>query len=365
VELSVDTQWSKLTLRTWAGLLTLGLALWLIITQLEMIMEMIWVLLGALLIGLAIRPVADFLTRWRIPRGFTVLGAYMVVVALFVLLGVLLIPIISAEVSQLQANGPALLQKALSQVTAIPLVKNALPSSGTLVQSLAQRMDTVVNTMAGAVAGLSTLTVDVLVALIIGYFFATDVDLFERLSARWIPQHHRARIRPAVAHLQRQLTRWVWARLIVAVYFGVVSGAGLALFGVPYALTISLVGAVLEIVPYLGGAAVPLAAVSALTVRPISVLGIALFYVVVIEIKGHVIEPALYGRAMGLHPGIVLVALVVGLKVGGVIGVLFAVPVTVVLIAVLDQVWPMLAGSEAQIGEQVLQEDNTSGQSRS
>jgi predicted PurR-regulated permease PerM len=338
--------------------LALGLALWLIITQAELILEMIWVLLGALLIGLTIRPLAGFLTRWRIPRGLTVLGVYMVVVALFVLLGVLLVPVVNAEVSQLQANGPALLQKAFSQVTAIPLVKNALPSGDTLVQSLAQRMDTVVNTVAGAVAGLSAFAVDVLVVLIIGYFFAADAELFERLYARWIPKHHRARIRPVMEHLQRQLTRWVWARLIVAVYFGVASGVGLALFGVPFVLTISLVGAVLEIVPYLGGAAVLLAAVSALTVHPILVLWIVLFYVVVIEIKGHFIEPALYGRAMGLHPGIVLVALVVGLKVGGVIGVLFAVPVTVVLVAVMDRVWPMLAGGEVQAGGQVLHEND-------
>ena len=333
----MNTQRSGFTLRSWGGLLALGLALWLIITQAELILEMIWVLLGALLIGLAIRPVADFLGRWRIPRGVTVMGVYLVIVALFVLLGVLLVPVTSAEVSQLEVNGPALFQKALSQVAAIPLLKNALPSADTLVQSLAQQMDTVVNTVAGAVSGLSALIVDVLVALIVGYFFAA--------------QPHRARVRSVVAHLQRQLTRWMWARLIVAVYFGVVSGAGLALLGVPFALTISLVGAVLEIVPYLGGAAMVLAVISALTVRPILALWVVLFYVVAIEIKGHFIEPALYGRAMGLHPGIVLIALVVGLKAGGVVGVLFAVPVTVVLAVVLDQVWPMLVGSEAQSEE--------------
>ena len=347
----MNTQRSGFTLRSWGGLLALGLALWLIITQAELILEMIWVLLGALLIGLAIRPVADFLGRWRIPRGVTVMGVYLVIVALFVLLGVLLVPVTSAEVSQLEVNGPALFQKALSQVAAIPLLKNALPSADTLVQSLAQQMDTVVNTVAGAVSGLSALIVDVLVALIVGYFFAADANLFERLYARWIPQPHRARVRSVVAHLQRQLTRWMWARLIVAVYFGVVSGAGLALLGVPFALTISLVGAVLEIVPYLGGAAMVLAVISALTVRPIMALWVVLFYIVAIEIKGHFIEPTLYGRAMGLHPGIVLIALVVGLKAGGVVGVLFAVPVTVVLAVVLDQVWPMLVGSEAQSEE--------------
>jgi predicted PurR-regulated permease PerM len=357
----MNLQRPRLTLRTWGSLLALGLVLWLVITQAELILEMMWVLLGALLIGLTIRPMADFLGQWHIPRGVTVLGVYLVIVALLVLLGVLLVPVISAEVSQLEANGPALFQKALSQVAAIPFLRNALPSGDTLVQSLAQRMDAVVNTVAGTVAGLSAFAVDVLVGLIIGYFCAADADLFERLSARWIPQRHRTRIRPVVAHLQRQLTRWVWARLTVAIYFGVVSGVGLALLGVPFALTISLVGAVLEIVPYLGGAAMLLAAISALTVRPVLVLWVVLFYVVAIEIKGHFIEPALYGRAMGLHPGIVLIALAVGLKAGGVIGVLFAVPVTVVLTVVLDQVWPVLVGSEDQTGKQVLRGADVSG----
>jgi predicted PurR-regulated permease PerM len=356
---------SKLTLRTWGALLALGLALWLIITQVGLILEMIWVLLGALLIGLAIRPVADFLGKWRFPRSLTVLGIYLVIIGLLALLGVLLVPVISAEIAQLEASGPALFQEALSRVAAIPVLKNALPSGGALVQSLAQRLDTVVNTVISAVTGLSAFAVDLLVVFIIGYFFAADADLFKRLSAHWIPKPYQPRVRLVTEHLQRQLTRWVWARLVVAVYFGVVSGAGLALLGVPFGLTISLVGAVLEIVPYLGGLAMVLAAFSALTGRPILVLWVVLFYVVTTEIKGHFIEPTLYGRAMGLHPAIVLVALVVGLKAGGVIGVLFAVPVTVVLAVILDQVWPMLTVGETEGDSLASREEGASEQAES
>ena len=360
----METRELRLTLRTWGALLALGLVLWLIITQVALILEMVWVLLGALLLGLAIRPVTDFLDRWRIPRGVTVLGIYLVIVALLTLLGVLLVPVINTEATQLEAEGPALFQKALSQVTSIPVLKNALPSGDTLVQSLAQRMDTVVNTVAGAVTGLSELLVDVLVVLILGYFFAAEADLFERLYARWIPQPHRANMRPVMDHLQTQLTRWVWARLAVAVYFGVVSGVGLAFLGVPFALTLSLLGAVLEIVPYLGSAAIVLAAFSALTVHPILVVWVLLFYAATVEIKGHFIEPALYGRAMGLHPGIVLIALVIGLKAGGVIGVLFAVPVTVVLTVILNQVWLVRIKEETQAGEPVMQGGNVPEQEK-
>jgi predicted PurR-regulated permease PerM len=123
-------------------------------------------------------------------------------------------------------------------------------------------------------------------------------------------------------------------------------------------------GAVLEIVPYLGSAAIVLAAFSALTVHPILVVWVLLFYAATVEIKGHFIEPALYGRAMGLHPGIVLIALVIGLKAGGVIGVLFAVPVTVVLTVILNQVWLVRIKEETQAGEPVMQGGNVPEQEK-
>jgi predicted PurR-regulated permease PerM len=106
---------------------------------------------------------------------------------------------------------------------------------------------------------------------------------------------------------------------------------------------------VLEIVPYLGSTvALILAIVSALTVRSLLGLWVALFCAVVIEVKGHVLEPAFYGHATGLHPAAVLIVLLVGVKAGGVIGVLFAVPVVVVLGALLEEVQAVLMEPEAK-----------------
>jgi predicted PurR-regulated permease PerM len=50
------------------------------------------------------------------------------------------------------------------------------------------------------------------------------------------------------------------------------------------------------------------------------------------------LAPALFGRMVGLHPAAILVALLIGIKSGGIVGVFFAVPVTVVLLTVLDEV---------------------------
>jgi predicted PurR-regulated permease PerM len=349
----------RLSLQAWVGLLALGLVFWLIVVHAELILEMIWVLFGALLLSLAIRPLADTLTRWRIPRWLTVLGVYVGLVAALALLGNLLAPIVSAEVTRLQIYGPNLLKQALSQVATAPLLGRLLPSSDLLAQNLAQRADSLLRTFVSAVTGLGEFTLDLFVVLILTYFFATDVRLGEGLLRRWMPPYYGSRARLLMARLRYRLSRWVWARLAVAVYFGVVSSIGLTWLGVPFALTIGLVGGVLEIVPYLGSTvALVLAMVSALTVRPLLGLWVALFCAVVIEVKGHVLEPAFYGHATGLHPGAVLIVLLVGVKAGGVIGVLFAVPVVVVLGALLEEIQAVLMEPEAEARKQPSEEEH-------
>ncbi len=329
----------RLSLRTWVTLLALGLALWLTITYAGLILEVIWVLFGAFLLSLAIRPLSNALARWYIPRGVTVLGVYLALLGGLGILGNLIIPVIRTEAARLQSSGPALLQAALSRLTAIPVVGQQLPSLDALIQNLAQRLDTLAVTLVSAVTGLGGLALDLLLVLVLGYFFATDVRLGERLLLSWVPQHYQPWTQLVMGRLHARLTRWVWAQVAIALYFALTFSIGLTLLGVPFALTIGLAGGALEIIPYLGGAvALLLAVLSALTVDPLRALWVALFYVVVVEVESHIVAPAFYGRIMGLHPAVVLIALLVGAKTGGVLGIFFAVPVTVVLAALLQEV---------------------------
>jgi predicted PurR-regulated permease PerM len=67
-------------------------------------------------------------------------------------------------------------------------------------------------------------------------------------------------------------------------------------------------------------------------------LWVILLYTIVAEVQSHIVAPAFYGRAMHLHPAVILMALLVGVKVKGIIGIFFAVPVAVVLITLLQEV---------------------------
>jgi predicted PurR-regulated permease PerM len=328
----------RLSSQAWLGLLALGLFLWLTVTYAGLLMEILWVLFGALLLSMAIHPVVSILARWRIPRAVTVLGVYFLFGLLLALLGSFVAPVISEEITTLQNNGPDFVQSTISRISGTPLLSQFIPSTDVLTQNLIQRMDLLISTTVGAVASLGGMALDVLIMLVLAFFISTDASLGQRVLNDWLAAAHRARINRLWNRLRNRLTRWMWAQAGIALYFVMTFSAGLALLGVPFAFTIGLVGGILEIIPYLGGAvAVFLAMLSALTVRPLLAVWVFVLYLVVTELESHVIAPAFYGRAIGLHPAVVLVALLVGVKAGGVVGVLLAVPVTVVLAALLGE----------------------------
>ncbi len=68
----------RISLQAWLALFGLGLALWLTVTYLQEIMAIGWVLFGAILLSLTLRPLADRLSRHHIPRGVTMLAAYVI-----------------------------------------------------------------------------------------------------------------------------------------------------------------------------------------------------------------------------------------------------------------------------------------------
>jgi predicted PurR-regulated permease PerM len=188
------------------------------------------------------------------------------------------------------------------------------------------------------VTDVGTITIDLLVVLVLTYFFAADSTLGSHLLKSVTPEGYQLQAVELVARLRFRLTRWIWAQLAIAVYFVLAFGSGATLLGVPFALTIALVGGVLEIIPYVGGAvALTLAAFSALTVSPWLAVWVLILFIVIAEVESHIVAPAFYGRAMDLHPAVVLVAMLVGAKVGGLVGVFFAVPVTVVLVTLWEE----------------------------
>ena len=101
----------------------------------------------------------------------------------------------------------------------------------------------------------------------------------------------------------------------------------LNLLDVPFALMLAVIGGVFEIVPYIGPtiAIIP-AALVGLTVSPLTTILIIAAYILIQQLENHVLTPLIMRKAVGLNPVIIILALLIGGKLAGVIGILIAVP---------------------------------------
>lgn len=338
----------RLSGQAWLALFSLGIALWLTITNFGLIVEIGAVLFGAYLLNLALRPIVDHLETKRIPRAISASLIYALLVGFTVLMVLLLVPVVRAEIASIRANGPAISAQINAQLARTPL-ETWIPSLNTTLQTLSNRLDTVVMDAASTVINIFSLLLNVLVLLILGYFLVVErMDNFGWLKS-WVDPHWHPHLATMEEEIVTRLSRWVWAQAGIALYFAITSTIGLLVLGIPYALTIGVVGGILEVVPYLGGIiAATLAAISALTVNVWAAVGVIVLYIILAAIESHIVAPLLYGRAIGLRSAGVLIALLIGAKAAGVIGVFFAVPLAVIITTIVHTIHTVKASNLQQ-----------------
>jgi predicted PurR-regulated permease PerM len=154
---------------------------------------------------------------------------------------------------------------------------------------------------------------------------------------------------PLMVRIERALVGYVKGQLLLSLIIGLSAGLGLWLLGflglVPglekYAVVFGAWVAFTELIPYLGpwlGAIPPF--VYALIVHPISALWVALLFLFIHQIEGHVVVPNVMGSALRLHPLLVIFGLLAGGEIYGLPGVLVALP----LLAAFRAIWEFFSG---------------------
>lgn len=338
-EPKISLRSSKLSARVWLTVVGAGLLTWAIITYGRLLAEIVIVVFGGVLINLAIRPLADRLRKYKIPPSLTVLAVYVFFIGAVYLLVQLTIPAITRELGSLQDGGTDIAEMLATRLENIPPLRQLNVSIETILENVAAQAQNAMGMIVAALAELTHIAVDVLLILVLGYFFVTDRKIGTGLLFTWVPRHRRWRVRTIAGNTSRRLSRWLVAQIALASIFGLLYGTGLALMGVPFAVSIAVIGTVLEFVPFLGGAvSLTLSIIVALTFRPQMTIWVIVLYFAIQQLQVNVLQPVLYGRAVDVHPAIILLALLIGAQLGGVIGALFAVPVAVVVLTVLDEI---------------------------
>jgi predicted PurR-regulated permease PerM len=143
-----------------------------------------------------------------------------------------------------------------------------------------------------------------------------------------LPAEKQPRWRSVGNDIYRTIGGYVTGNLTISLIAGVVSTTVLLLLGVPYAVALGLVVAILDLVPLAGAtiAAVLVTTVAFLDSTTSGVI-VLVFFVVYQQLENQVLQPIVYGRTVRLSPLAVLIAVLIGAELAGVIGALAAIPV--------------------------------------
>ncbi|HEX5503737.1 MAG TPA: AI-2E family transporter [Thermomicrobiales bacterium] len=295
----------------------------------------------AVLLAAAVSAVANGLARFHIKRAVAILLAYVLVLGVLAGLVALLVPLIGGEIAQLRANLPAYRGEANGLLARFPHTGSQPLRVDDLLDQAGGALQGAAGTVGKGVVHAGTMVATLLLIFVFAFFLAVDERFAERVVGRFFPPATRGRALGIMGRMGTGLGYWVRAQLLLALFFGVAFGVGLAVMRMPYALTLALIGGVLEVIPYVGGfVTIALAVlIGATTGKLWLVVAAVVWYAVVVNVEAHLVAPKLVGEIVGLHPLVIVVALYLGAETLGILGALLAVPLAVVLQILLDEFW--------------------------
>jgi len=128
-------------------------------------------------------------------------------------------------------------------------------------------------------------------------------------------------------------------QIILMFAVGTLSFLGLWLLGVKFALTLAVIAGILELIPFIGPtiSAIP-AAFIGFTQSPFLGFAVIALYVVIQQFENHILVPKIMEKTTGISPVVVVLAILVGAKLLGFLGVLLAVPVAVILSVFVQEI---------------------------
>ncbi|MCX7923954.1 MAG: AI-2E family transporter [Clostridia bacterium] len=297
----------------------------------------------ALVIAYLLNPLVKRMERKRIPRTVSILVIYLMFSILTVVITVYVIPEIINNVRDLINTLPSITAKyqgifnrlmSIIQTSQWPTdVKNSLfreiQNGVGAVQEFA--MGTLKKTLS-TLAAVATAMLDLILALIIAYYFIKDGEFFKKEVLSLAPKKWRNGIVNTGREINQILSNFIQGQLLTALMVGILETIGLMIVKVKYPLVLGLVGGLANIIPYFGPVigAIP-AVVIALLESPLKALWAAVVFAIVQQIDNAFISPKIIEGKLGLHPVTTILAVIVGGEFFGIIGMLISVPVTAIL----------------------------------
>lgn len=303
---------------------------------LYVIKDILVLLFFAVIIASAVDLPARYFDKLKIPRILSVLLIYLICIGLLIGLFVLFIPSLSEEIKDFSVEFPKYTEGIYQKFQRLQdgslkfqkIIDEAQKVLSNLGETLRESASSILARTLGIFGGL----LSVILVIVVSFYLAVQKNGIQNLLKAVTPKEHEDYVLNLWARAQRKMAHWFQGQLFLAVVIGVLVYIGLSLLGVRFAFLLAIIAGVLELVPYIGPvlSAIP-ALILAFFQAPILALWVLILYIVVQQLENYILVPLIMKKVVGLNPVVVIIALLIGGKLLGIVGILLAVPAAAIL----------------------------------
>ena len=274
--------------------------------------------------------------RWRPFKGRAIFILVLAVLGCFTAFGFLALPPVIRDLNEAAKEMPLRFPTFLEKLKHLPFADRVNTYAVNekvqdFISNAATYLLLSIKNWAGAVFSIA-------MGVILTIYFILEGDVAYRWLLSFFPAQRRVRLDAALARANVRMGKWLLGQGSLMLILGLSSTVVYATLHVRYAYALGVVTGLLNIIPVVGSAvSIALALIVAAVDSWARVIGVAIFYIVWVQVENSFLIPRIMGTTVGL-PGLsVLVALLVGSELGGIVGAIVSVPTAVLVSVLVDE----------------------------
>ena len=284
--------------------------------------------------------------RWA--KNITRPGAVIAITGL-ILLAVaaivsVLVPPLVKQIQEFSQNLPALSQS-FSETSNNSFLNEVSRLVTENLNNVSEQLSNIGGVLFSQTIGVINGLVAVVTVFVLTFYLLLDEEGIKKLYKGLLPVGIYDDLTETTRKIAGKLGAWLRGQLMLMAAVGFFVTLGLSIVGTDYALTLGVWAGLTEVIPIIGPwiGAVP-GVIVGLTESPLQGLITLIVYTVIQQLEGNILVPKIMSKAVGLNPVIVIVAILIGGKLYGLMGVLLAVPLAAVIGVVVED-WHVLKGT--------------------
>ncbi|HEY8742385.1 MAG TPA: AI-2E family transporter [Chloroflexota bacterium] len=304
------------------------------------VLQTVLIFIVASFVAFALVPLVNGLASRGVPRLLAITIVYLSLLVIIIFggywIGGQLVTQITGLVTQLPQSTTAVegfVAQVQTQLSAHGITINLQDQINGAVAGLQTQLTNVLSQSLKIVSGLTTAIISIVLVIFFSIYLVADAQLISQNAPRLVPRRYQRIIRFIQVTMTEKVGGFIRGQVIMAIIIAVSTGVVATILHVRYSLILGVLAFFFELIPTIGPILIGLSlALVAVFQGVVVLIEVLVFYVVLNTIESNVLGPRIVGQAVGLPAFVSLVAIVAGAEAGGILGALFAVPATALVV---------------------------------